>query len=240
MKERSLIQFFPWCSLVVSVGSSVCKGSGLLPSISVIYHPLWGWNNHRHIQSAGPPHSGAWDATQKFMFPQRGLPKLAPSCPLHFFPGCCCLEIGSCISLVQQWKKFLTAKLNLTIWSGGQQALSGFQPQDLSDEGVFYWGCSCCLSRYWERCISRVVPADNHPKRGGKKTCTFLQRLLPSPAEGWRLRSAIGSMPRNNWPLECLQCFGARLSSQKGSCCLYFHRPESGMSKWRFFSSVDL
>lgn len=76
MKERSLIQFFPWCSLVVSVGSSVCKGSGLLPSISVIYHPLWGWNNHRHIQSAGPPHSGAWDATQKLMFPQHGLPKL--------------------------------------------------------------------------------------------------------------------------------------------------------------------
>lgn len=153
-------------------------------------------------------------------------------CAFFFFSARCCLETGSCISLVQQWKKLLAAKLYLTIWSVGQQVLAGFQPQDPSDEGIFYWGYSYCLSKYWEGCISRVVLADNNPeRRGGEKNCTFLQRLLLSPAEGWRLRSALGSVPRNNWPLVCLQCFGARLSSQKGSCCLYFHRPESGMSK---------
>jgi len=42
------------------------------------------------------------------------------------------------------------------------------------------------------RCISRVAFADNHPKRTEKKACAFLRRLLPSPTEGWGLKSTPG------------------------------------------------
>lgn len=79
--------------------------------------------------------------------------------------------MASCISLVR-WGKFLAAKLNLTIWSSGQQALASLQAQDLSDAGIFHWGHSTASSNV-ERCILRVALADNHPERRGKKpTCS--------------------------------------------------------------------
>lgn len=228
--ERNLTQFFPWYSPMVTTGSSAfLKGSGLLPSTSAVgYHSLPRKRLRSHQNCWTTQHLGDRDAIYQLTFAYSGLSWLI-SPPAHFF---CLLLLGNRLLHFSgpAEKKFLAAKLSLTIWSTGQQALAGFQPQDLSDVGIFCWGYSCCLFKYWERCISRVALADNHRKRRGKKASSFLQGLLLSPVEGWRLRSAPGPVPRNNWPLVCLQRFGAHLSSQKGSCCLCFRRPESKMS----------